>query len=174
MSAEEAKEALVPLWGPKLGSDRSREARSAEWVIAALSDFKGQIQARDLVRFLRHAAEESIGGTSQDRILAPAAIRNAIRPCGKAKIDESVQEIPQLNTIFNKLRGVHDLRIPFDALQANLTSEEVRFLQSVGMVAELNGEYYMPEIYRFGLGLRLSEGARPKVISLARRAGANL
>lgn len=174
MSTEEAKEALIPLWGPKLGSDRSREARSAEWVIAALSDFKGQIQARDLVRFLRHAAEESVGGTSQDRILVPAAIRNAIRPCGKAKIDESVQEIPQLSTIFSKLRGVHDLRIPFDALQANLTSEEVRFLQNVGMVAELNGEYYMPEIYRFGLGLRLSEGARPKVLSLARRAGASL
>jgi hypothetical protein len=170
LSVEEAKEELLPLWGPKLGSERSREARSAEWVIAALSDFKGQIQARDLVRFMRHAAQESIGGTNQDRILIPTAVRNAIRPCGEAKIKESVQEIPQLKTIFEKLQNIDDLRIPFDAVQANLNSDDIRFLQSVGMIAELKGEYYMPEIYRFGLGLRLSEGARPKVLSLARRA----
>ena len=38
----------------------SREGRSAEWVIAALSDLKGQIQARDLVRLLSLAANNSM------------------------------------------------------------------------------------------------------------------
>jgi MinD-like ATPase involved in chromosome partitioning or flagellar assembly len=170
LSTDEAKEELMLLWGPKLGSEKSREARSAEWIIAALSDFKGQIQARDLVRFLRYAAQESIGAESYDRILVPTAIRNAIRPCGIEKVQESLQEIPQLNAIFEKLKNVEDLRIPFDAVQANLNSEEIRFLHSVGMIAESDGEYYLPEIYRFGLGLRLAEGARPKVLSLARRA----
>src|SRR5262249_47317488 len=46
MSADEAKQALIAIWGRKLGPDNSREARTAEWVIAALSDFRGQIQAR--------------------------------------------------------------------------------------------------------------------------------
>ena len=32
-------ESLVALWGRKLGSDKSRKGRSAEWVLAALSDF---------------------------------------------------------------------------------------------------------------------------------------
>jgi len=42
---------LVKLWGWKLGGERSREARSADWVIATLT-VGGQIQARDLVRLL--------------------------------------------------------------------------------------------------------------------------
>ena len=54
-------------------------ARTAEWVIAALIDFLGQIQARDLVRFLRHAAANPRNTTVTDRILAPRAIRDAIR-----------------------------------------------------------------------------------------------
>lgn len=169
LTREEAKEALLPLWGRKLGTERSREARSAEWVIAALSDFKGQIQARDLVRFLRYSAEGSIQSSTADRVLNPTAIRNAIKPCSEKKIEEAVQEIPQLKAIFSKLLEVSDLRIPFDAVEANLSTEDIRFLQNVGVVAELDGKYYVPEIFRFGLGLRLSEGARPKVLSFARR-----
>jgi hypothetical protein len=72
--------ALAPLWGRKLGKDNSKEARSAEWVITALSDLKGQIQARDLVRFLSKAAYVSKDDTRWiDRILAPAAIRKLLR-----------------------------------------------------------------------------------------------
>lgn len=170
LSREEAKEALLPVWGRKLGTERSREARSAEWVIAALSDFNGQIQARDLVRFFHYAADGSIQSAAHDRVLNPTAIRNAIKPCSERKIEETVQEIPKLNTIFSKLRELHDLRIPFDAAEANMTLEEIQFLQSVGVVAELEGRYYVPEIFRFGLGLRLSEGARPRVLSFARKS----
>jgi MinD-like ATPase involved in chromosome partitioning or flagellar assembly len=169
LSREEAKDALLTVWGRKLGTEKSREARSAEWVIAALSDFKGQIQARDLVRFLHYSAEGSIQSSTADRVLNPTAIRNAIKPCSEKKIEEAVQEIPQLKAIFSKLLEVSDLRIPFDAVEANLSTEDIRFLQNVGVVAELDGKYYVPEIFRFGLGLRLSEGARPKVLSFARR-----
>lgn len=169
LSGEEAKEALLGLWGRKLGTEKSREARSAEWVIAALSDFKGQIQARDLVRFMHYSAEGSIASASMDRVLNHTAIRNAIKPCSEKKIEETVQEIPQLKDIFSKLQEISDLRIPFDVAEANLTPEDVRFLQNVGVVAELDGRYYVPEIFRFGLGLKLSEGARPKVLSFARR-----
>src|SRR5206468_1196311 len=104
-------------WGRKLGSDKSREARTAEWVIAALSDFRGQIQARDLVRFLRYAAERSVGTPVSDRLLAPRAIRDAVRPCSEEKIREIEEELPDLKDIFQKLRAAREKRIPLDAVE---------------------------------------------------------
>ena len=41
----------------KLGRKDSREAFSDRWILAALSDFTGQLQARDIVRFLRYSSE---------------------------------------------------------------------------------------------------------------------
>ena len=169
MTPEEAKLALIPVWGRKLGPDNSREARSAEWVIAALSDFHGQIQARDLVRFFRSAASDRRNAASTDRVLAPRAIKEAIVPCSKEKIEEIKQEIPDLNNIFIRLQA-NNQRIPFDAASSGLHVEEIRFLESVGILIEDRGEYFMPEIFRLGLGIQLATGARPRVLSLARRS----
>jgi cellulose biosynthesis protein BcsQ len=169
MSADEAKDALVLLWGRKLGAVHSREARSSEWVIAALSDFRGQIQARDLVRFLRHAAGDRRNTAVEDRVLAPRAVRDAILPCSTEKIEEIKEEIPQLKTIFARLEHSTDRRIPFDSASSGLSVEEIRFLQAVGVLMEDHGEYFMPEIFRLGLGFQLREGKRPRVLSLARR-----
>ncbi len=46
---------LERLWGRKLGRDNSNEANSARWVYAALTDFQGRLQARDIVRMLWYA-----------------------------------------------------------------------------------------------------------------------
>jgi MinD-like ATPase involved in chromosome partitioning or flagellar assembly len=170
MTPEEAKLAMVPAWGRKLGPDNSREARSAEWVIAALSDFRGQIQARDLVRFFRYAASVRRSAAITDRVLAPRAIRDAIAPCSKEKIEEIKQEIPQLKNIFTRLQQSTNRRIPFDAATSGLSVEEIHFLESVGVLIEDRGEYFMPEIFRLGLGIQLATGARPRVLSLARRS----
>jgi cellulose biosynthesis protein BcsQ len=169
MTVDDAKSFLYSLWGRKLGSDDSREARSAEWVIAALSDFLGQIQARDLVRFLRHAAAYSQNAKLTDRILAPRAVRDAIAPCSEEKIKEIEQEIPRLKSIFAKLQSSAGIRIPFDAASSGLTSEEIGFLATVGALTEDKGEYFMPEIFRRGLGFQLAEGKRPRVLGLARQ-----
>lgn len=84
MEEQDLVQELIPLWGRKLGSDRSREARSADWVIAALSDFRGQIQARDLVRLLHLAAKKSvIDPYWKDRVLVPGAIKNALPECSR-------------------------------------------------------------------------------------------
>ena len=170
MTIDEAREFLNKLWGRKLGPEDSREARTAQWVIAALSDFVGQIQARDLVRFLRHAAASARNSVVTDRVLAPKAIRDAILPCSKEKIDEIKQEIPRLAAIFRKLQDSVELRIPFDAVSSGLTVDEIRFLETVGALVEVKGEYFMPEIFRLGLGFQLSEGKRPRVLGLARRS----
>ena len=39
---------LHKLWGVKLGKPTSNEANSSRWILAALSDFNGQLQARDI------------------------------------------------------------------------------------------------------------------------------
>jgi MinD-like ATPase involved in chromosome partitioning or flagellar assembly len=169
MAADEAREALVSVWGRKLGPDNSREARSAEWVIAALSDFRGQIQARDLVRFFRYAADNSRNVVLPDRVLGPRAIRDAIEPCSTEKIEEIKQEIPLLKGIFGRLQQSTDRRIPFDAAKSGLSVEQIHFLEAVGVLIEDRGEYFMPEIFRLGLGFQLAQGARPRVLSLARR-----
>ncbi len=61
------EEQLRTLWGHKLGKPdemskggRTREARSSEWVIAALSDLRGRVSARDLVGFLAFSAQGSM------------------------------------------------------------------------------------------------------------------
>ena len=170
LTAEEAKDFLVSVWGRKLGPDNSREARSAEWVIAALSDFRGQIQARDLVRFFRFASESSRNVGVVDRLLGPRAVRDAIIPCSKEKIEEIIQEIPVLASIFPRLQQATNRRIPFDAASSGLTATEIHFLEDIGVLIEDRGEYFMPEIFRFGLGFQLLQGARPRVLTLARRA----
>jgi hypothetical protein len=89
-------EGLAPLWGRKLGADKSRQGRSNEWIIAALSDFNNQVQARDLVRLLQHSAENSIGSPWTDRVLAPGAIRAAVDNCSSGKVEEISQENAEL------------------------------------------------------------------------------
>ena len=170
LTLEEAKELLKVLWGKKLGPEGSREARSAEWVIAALSDFRGQIQARDLVRLLGFAAAKSLNTNTPDRILAHRAIRDAIAPCSTKKIAEIEQEIPPLTKIFSKLRNHTNRRIPFGAAESGLSVPEIRFLESVGVIVEDRGEYYIPEIFRLGLGFQLAKGKRPRVLTLTKRS----
>lgn len=164
---------LVPLWGRKLGRERSREAVSAAWVIAALSDLKGQIQARDLVRFLHEAAKGSQGDNYwKDRMLAPPAIRHAIEPCSREKIKEIGLENPKLEQIFTKLQSLpeQERQIPFTREQVGLMVEELKGLEENGAVLREGELYYMPEIFRLGLGFRLKKGARPRVMILAQRA----
>ena len=162
---------LVPLWGRKLGGERSREAASADWVIAALSDLKGQIQARDLVRFLHEAAKASLGDSFwKDRILVPPAVRSAVGQCSKTKIEEISDENPVLKDILTKLRNLPETvrQIPFTREQVQLTVEELKSLEDNGAVLREGEEYYMPEIFRLGLGFKLPRGAHPRVMALAR------
>jgi MinD-like ATPase involved in chromosome partitioning or flagellar assembly len=163
---------LIGLWGRKLGSERSKEARSAEWVIAALSDLKGQIQARDLVRFLHEAARGSEPDMYwKDRILVPTAIKGALQVCSTEKINEISIENNELNEIFNKLRDLSQeyRQIPFVRDQTGLTIEQVQTLENNDVAYLEKEEYYIPEIYRAGLGFKLKAGARPRVLALSRK-----
>lgn len=174
MSEDELTDFLVPLWGKKLGSAKSREANSVRFAIAALSDFNGQIQSRDLVRLLNIAAEKSINDPKwQDRILVPNAIRHALPECSENKIKEIEIENTALKNIFTKLRELPEAtrKIPFTREETQLSTEEIKTLVNNGVVIREGDEYYMPEIFRLGLEFALKGGARPRVLYLARRAG---
>ena len=169
---DQLERALHPIWGYKLGGPASREALTANWVLAALSDFGGRLQARDVVRFFRFAAERAQQLPESDgRLLQPGAVRYAIEPCSKEKVQEAQQEIPWLEQIVKeKFARVPDRRIPFRAGDFDLTAEEVHLLAEVGIVLEEEGNFYIPEIFRHGLGFRLEKGARPRVLALMKRA----
>lgn len=173
MSKSELVDELVPLWGRKLGSENSREARSATWVITALSDLKGQIQARDVVRFLHIASKVSIKDSYwKDRILVPSAIKQAIGECSKEKREEIEKENIALKDIFQKLGELdfESKQIPFTREQTNLSLEDLKILENNGVILREEEYYYMPEIFRLGLDFKLKAGSRPRVLTLARRA----
>ena len=78
LNREDILEHLEQLWGKKLGTDAAKEAYTAQWVFAALTDFNGRLQARDIVRFLYHAAE--ITGLKQ---ISPPNQAKSCFMCGK-------------------------------------------------------------------------------------------
>lgn len=166
-------ENLIPLWGQKLGSSNANEAHTSEWVLAALSDFRGQVQARDVVRFLKISASKSRGSSTwSDRVLTPPAIRSAPEICGQKKVEEVEQESPKLRAIFKHLKEAAAERrvIPFKPSDFDLSAADLDLLEREGVVLREADGYYMPEMYRRGLAFSLPRGARPRVLALARRA----
>ena len=167
---------LIPLWGYTLGTkEKSKEPRSAEWVITVLCDLKGQIQARDLVRFLYEAAQGSLEDSLKDRILVPKAIREAIKPCSKEKIEEIKAENPTLKPILNKLASLSRTarRIPFIPTNFRLSNKEITILEENGVILRVDERYEMPEIFRLGLEFIREKGRSP-VLSLFQKAKKNL
>ena len=67
LSRDDLSSRLEQLWGMKIGSDNSKEAYTVNWVFAALTDFKGRLQARDIVRFLLNAADITIENPKESR-----------------------------------------------------------------------------------------------------------
>ena len=175
MRESELIDELTPLWGRKLGHKNSHEARAAEWVIAALSDLKGQIQARDLVRFLHLAAQRSEPNLQWlDRLLVPSEIRGVVAPCGEEKIKEIEIENPTLGNILSKLKQLSEenKQTPFVREQLSLSLKDVQMLEENGVILRDAEEYYMSEIFRQGLDFKYKSAGRPNVIMLSNRAKA--
>ncbi|MDV7340850.1 AAA family ATPase [Terasakiella sp. A23] len=172
LSEEEQIKLLYPLWGTKLGSKTSKEAFSAEWVLAFLSDLKIRLLARDFMRFLHYSAAESNNKEGyRDRVLHPTAIKRSIEKIGKVKVEELSQENRKLGNIFKKLKNSDDFTIPAneDEVKDKLTPDEVRLLENEGVVLQVDDLLQMPEIFRLGLNLTRKKGHRPNSIGLIRR-----
>lgn len=159
---------LVKLWGNKLGKANSNEAYASRWILAALSDFNGQLQARDIIRFLQYATEEVGKNIYEDRYIMPSEIKKAVPKCSSYKISEIKQEILALKPILDKLEGAPSemKTLPFYSDTFNFSSGEEKILKQEGFLKVDNDKYYLPEIVRHALKFKYGKGARPKVLSL--------
>ncbi len=172
LSFEEMSQHLEPLWGQKLGAQNSKEAYSVNWALSAISDFKGNIQAREIVRLLYEASKKQTSNQSYPgRLLAPSALKTALDECGKRKIEEIQKEMPMLEKNLQALR-TSGKSVPLSLEDFNdLEIKNISLMEEFGLIfRDEKGAYYLPEIYRQGLGLTLAKGARPKVVSLMRKA----
>lgn len=165
------EEKLTRIWGKKMGPDKSKTAFTVRWVLASLSDFTGQLQARDIVRFLKFATEESNGGKTQyrDRFITPEDMKKSVEACSKEKLKEVEKEIHQLRNIFQVLRDVNvkDKQIPLNEnVIEKLGIEDKKALERYGYLKEAEGEYYIPECIRYGLGYNKSKRGGIKLVSL--------
>ena len=186
LSRENLVAKLKKLWGEKLGNSNSNEAYTANWVFAALTDFKARLQARDIVRLLYHAANFTVERAreiqfekwSTDRLLPPQAIRRALEPCSQEKVKEAQEEYPEFKKWVTRIDTEYSQdkkHIPFILEDLDLDQATVRLLLDMGVVYEDKAKsdvsrYYMPEIFRAGLKFGLDGGARPRVLVLKRKA----
>lgn len=182
---EQLKDKLESLWGKKLGREKSKEAHSARWVYAALCDLKGNVQARDVVRFLKIAAEIQSGREDPswiDRILSPESMRRAIPSCSIEKVGEAAAEIAPLKAWQQSLQGLEAqvLKVPFSQDAVKLTTEELEALKDIGVIYEdLDGKLgderlFLPEIYRSGLQFETSATGRPRMQALLKKNIGNI
>lgn len=165
---EDLSRELIPVWGEKMGSPHSREARSDRWFLAALSDFNGQIQARDIVTFLAESASKSVSDTRyMNRLLTPTAMRNALVTCSEEKIKAISEESPQVGVLLKSLDALEadKKRIPFSPPSVGLSSEDLDILASNGVVFREEDQYWIPEIFRHGLSFKAA--GRPKILAIA-------
>ena len=175
---EEASDSVIDrylekLWGLKLGKANSNEAYSSKWILAALSDFHGHLQARDMIRFLEKASSMGKSSASyEDRLLMPTDIRAAIGDCSKEKLMGVKAEYPSLNDALDKIENLPDEKryLPLNPQDVALTALEERMMVDEGYLCKIDDKYYFPECIRNALDLKYSKGARPKVLALMRRS----
>ncbi|MCP4107856.1 MAG: AAA family ATPase [Desulfobacteraceae bacterium] len=148
----EVVQRLIPLWGRSLDEDNVSGASSWQFISEALSDSKGEIQARDIVRFIYMAASYSEETEKQTgRILSPAAIHAAVQKCSAKKIEEIKKEHPFLEKILTSLSADSDQPITLGELKLN--TDEIRILEDNGIIKwdVKNERYLIAQIFRHGL-----------------------
>ena len=130
--------------------------------LSRLSDLRGRLVPRDLIRLLAQAAKVSLdageGNDYQGRLLVPRALRAAVEPTSERKVAEPEEEIPELQGVFEssgprrtQLRHLL-IRLPWDVL--GIASQEIDVLRRHGIVFGDAPPYEVPELFRRGLGLR--------------------
>ena len=181
-SQTDKTKALEELWGAKLGPNdtpgkRTREAYTATWIVAVLSDLRRRLVPRDLVRFLSNACAETLAKEDRSeygrRLLVPTALKDAVGPTSDAKVSETQEEIEELKPIFAKFKahaGSAVSPLTEDTLATlGISTQEVDVLVRHGVVYGDRAPFEVPELFRRGLGLKHA-GARRSVVNLYRKA----
>lgn len=165
---------LYKLWGMRMASDNSKEAYSYNWILGSLANLKKEVQSRDIVRFLDFAASKSleinddkITRLYKDRAFYPQAIRQSIDEVGREKIEEVKKENAPLKKVLEQLENkTREIKFPckLEEIQNILNMKDIDILIDNGVMILYNGEYYMAELYRKGMGFEYSRKGKPKVL----------
>jgi MinD-like ATPase involved in chromosome partitioning or flagellar assembly len=188
LTSKEINQFLEKFWGKKLGQDNSKEAITVNWVYAALSDFNGRLQARDIVRLLLYSADyglehqELFEKWKNTRLLPPKAIRQSITHCSSEKVKEAKEEYPLFKQWAAKIGekfSSDKLKVPFAPEQLEMETETIEILKEIGVIyedKEINESerFYIPEIFRTGLGFTYAERGRKRIIAIKRKALKNV
>lgn len=88
-------------------------------------------------------------------------MRKALSECSSNKIEAIQQENRDVGTLLARLQQVPSVTVPFDLEAVRLTAAEADFLVESGVFARgADGRYWVPEIYRHGLGFNSERRAR--------------
>ncbi|HID99894.1 MAG TPA: ParA family protein [Thiotrichaceae bacterium] len=183
LTSKEITEFLEKLWGKKLGQDNSNEAITVNWVYAALTDFNGRLQARDIVRLLLYSAEYGLNNQNifeywkETRLLPPPAIRQSITHCSEKKVAETKEEYPLFKEWASKMAQISadKRKMPFSPEQLEIEPKTIEILKEIGIIYEdkeinENERFYMPEIFRTGLDFTYADRGRKRLSVLKRQA----
>jgi hypothetical protein len=89
-------------------------------------------------------------------------------------VREATEEYPAFKKwVDEQLPPASERKIPFAVEQFNMDQQTVRMLEEMGVIYEDKekeeiARFYMPEIFREGLGFS-GQGARPRIVALKRR-----
>jgi hypothetical protein len=136
--------------------------------LAALSDFNRQIQARDIVTFIAEAAKDSVDDSRYaDRLLVPSAMRSALPVCSQQKIQAIGEETPRIGDTLSRLKALpaNKKQLPFAQEDVGLTAMDIELLSANGILFREDDLYWIPEIFRHGLGFKAT--GRPRVLAIA-------
>ncbi|MFT4924099.1 MAG: cellulose biosynthesis protein BcsQ [Phenylobacterium sp.] len=180
LSLNQLLESLTALWGETLSNPGIKASNTTHWVYSALCDFKGQLQARDVVRFIKCAAQIQAQPDSKrlpDRLLSPETIRQSLPACSHEKVQEASLEIEAFSQWQKKLSTLapEHLKVPFNYTELGLTDGLLDSLQTLGIVYENldppieSRRFYLPEIYRLGLNFKIGLSGEYGTSMLLRR-----
>ncbi|TAE37324.1 MAG: ParA family protein [Runella slithyformis] len=184
---------LEKLFGKRMGSNN--KAFPYNWIEQHISDTHKHIQPRSILNLFGIGAKNQLlDNTQKNTIIRPRNFEDAMADVSKNRVRDLVEEYPQLNAVFEKLRTKND-KFPItekalsQAIQeiistsnATMASDEViDKLVGIGVLYEYKFNkkttgirYHIPDLYLFGLGLsRKGPGAHKAMFDKNRKRSRN-
>lgn len=94
-------------------------------------------------------------------------MRNALPRSSRQKIEAIAQENLPVGEILRRLRALPDERrkVPFTLDSVGLTLDAANLLVASGVLFREEDQYWIPEIFRYGLDFKAT--GRPRILAIA-------
>ena len=166
---EQLRKSLFPLWGEKLGSGNKSYIHN--WVRKRTADSQDNRFPRSLISLLEEAVKiekrQSREYTTDERILRPKSLTDALPEVSKQRVNEVRNEYPELEELLDKLQGE---RSPIDEnrlkeiwkIEGTELTDRLKEMTNAGILKEYSRRkepspssdvYSVSELYLYGLGM---------------------